>query len=406
MGTASSGEWIAILLYFALVIGVGVYFFFRDRKVEGEKEYFLGGRSMGGWVAALSAGASDMSAWVLMGLPGSIYLYGIGKVWIAVGLVIGTICAWVFVAPRLRRYSIRANDSITIPQFLTNRFQSKNKGLQIISAIVFVVVYCIYSASSISACGTLFNTVTGMSAKTAMIIATAIILVYVFLGGFNAVCWTDFFQGMLMLAALMLTPILALFAMKGADFVAPIMTVPENYFNPLSGGGFNWKSVSDILSGLGWGLGYFGMPHILVRYLSIKSEHEMRKSQIIGCSWIVLILAMSAVVGLIGRQFLGEIDNLTEIVPADMPYWLEVFDCGETIVIPNIEDVKTQMPSEYEILKTQSIHSEIAVPVFYRGNLSGFFGLDNPQRAMTAGSSDCLPLSAGTSAARGRTCAC
>ena len=130
-----------------------------------------------------------------------------------------------------------------------------------------------------------------------------------FLGGFSAVCWTDFFQGMLMLAALMLTPILALFVMKGADFVAPVMAVPENYFNPLSGGGFNWKSVSDILSGLGWGLGYFGMPHILVRYLSIKSEHEMRKSQIIGCSWIVLILAMSAVVGLIGRQFLGEIDN-------------------------------------------------------------------------------------------------
>ena len=271
MGTASSGEWIAILLYFALVIGVGVYFFFRDRHQEGEKEYFLGGRSMGGWVAALSAGASDMSAWVLMGLPGSIYLYGIGKVWISVGLLIGTVCAWIFVAPRLRRYSIRANDSITIPQFLTNRFLSKNKGLQIISAIVFVVVYCIYSASSISACGTLFNTVTGMSAKTAMIIATAIILVYVFLGGFNAVCWTDFFQGMLMLAALMLTPILALFVMKGADFFAPVMAVPENYYNVLSGGGFNWKSISDILSGLGWGLGYFGMPHILVRYLSIKS---------------------------------------------------------------------------------------------------------------------------------------
>ena len=127
MGTASSGEWIAILLYFALVIGVGVYFFFRARHQEGEKEYFLGGRSMGGWVAALSAGASDMSAWVLMGLPGSIYLYGIGKVWISVGLLIGTVCAWIFVAPRLRRYSIRANDSITIPQFLTNRFLSKNK---------------------------------------------------------------------------------------------------------------------------------------------------------------------------------------------------------------------------------------------------------------------------------------
>ena len=300
MGTASSGEWIAILLYFALVIGVGVYFFFRDRNVEGEKEYFLGGRSMGGWVAALSAGASDMSAWVLMGLPGSIYLYGIGKVWIAVGLVIGTICAWVFVAPRLRRYSIRANDSITIPQFLNNRFQSKNKGLQIISALVFVVVYCIYSASSISACGTLFNTVTGMSAKTAMIIATAIILVYVFLGGFNAVCWTDFFQGMLMLAALMLTPILALFVMKGADFVAPVMAVPENYFNPLSGGGFNWKSVSDILSGLGWGLGYFGMPHILLRFMAIREEKELNQSRRIATIWVVISMFIAVCIGVIG----------------------------------------------------------------------------------------------------------
>ncbi|MGM9670918.1 MAG: sodium/proline symporter PutP [Oscillospiraceae bacterium] len=299
-------ELMAMLLYFALVIGVGVYFFFKDRKQEGEKEYFLGGRNMGGWVAALSAGASDMSAWVLMGLPGSIYLYGVGKVWIAVGLLIGTVCAWIFVAPRLRRYSIRANDSITIPQFLTNRFLSKNKGLQIISAIVFVVVYCVYSASSISACGTLFNTVIGMDKQTAMIIATAIILLYVFLGGFNAVCWTDFFQGLLMLGALMLAPIIALFAMNAADFIAPAVNVTENYYSLLSGGSFDKQSLMDILSGLGWGLGYFGMPHILVRYISIKSEHEMRKSQIIGSSWTTLILIMSCIVGIVGRKFLGD----------------------------------------------------------------------------------------------------
>lgn len=299
-------ELMAMLLYFALVIGVGVYFFFKDRKQEGEKEYFLGGRNMGGWVAALSAGASDMSAWVLMGLPGSIYLYGVGKVWIAVGLLIGTVCAWIFVAPRLRRYSIRANDSITIPQFLTNRFLSKNKGLQIISALVFVVVYCVYSASSISACGTLFNTVIGMDKQTAMIIATAIILLYVFLGGFNAVCWTDFFQGLLMLGALMLAPIIALFAMNAADFIAPAVNVTENYYSLLSGGSFDKQSLMDILSGLGWGLGYFGMPHILVRYISIKSEHEMRKSQIIGSSWTTLILIMSCVVGIVGRKFLGD----------------------------------------------------------------------------------------------------
>lgn len=166
----------AIILYFVLVIGVGIYFFFKGRQSEGEKEYFLGGRNMGGFVAALSAGASDMSAWVLMGLPGSIYLYGVGKVWIAVGLLLGTIAAWLFVAPRLRRYSIRANDSITIPQFLTNRFLSKNKALQIISAIVFVVVYCIYAASSISACGTLFNSVLNIDPRIAMIAATAIIV--------------------------------------------------------------------------------------------------------------------------------------------------------------------------------------------------------------------------------------
>lgn len=295
----NTAELVAMLLYFALVIAIGVYFFFRDRRREGEKEYFLGGRKMGGWVAALSAGASDMSAWVLMGLPGSIYLYGVGKVWIGVGLLIGTVCAWIFVAPRLRRYSIRANDSITIPQFLTNRFLSKNKGLQIISALVFVIVYCIYSASSISACGTLFNTVLGMSRNTAMIIATAIILIYVFLGGFNAVCWTDFFQGLLMLAALMLAPIIAVFAMHAADFVAPAANLPGNYYTVFS-------SVTDILSGLGWGLGYFGMPHILVRYISIKSEHEMRKSQIIGSSWTTLILIMSCVVGLVGRTFIGD----------------------------------------------------------------------------------------------------
>lgn len=297
----------AIILYFLLVIGVGIFFFVKSKKSENEKEYFLGGRNMGGLVAALSAGASDMSAWVLMGLPGSIYLSGMGKVWIAVGLLLGTILAWLFVAPRLRRYSIKANDSITIPQFLTNRFLSSNKALQIISAIIFVIVYCIYSASSISACGTLFNTVLGIKPSIAMIVATAIIVVYTFLGGFNAVCWTDFIQGMLMLAALMFCPIIALFAMNASDFVAAGSTVlPENYYNFLSSGSLNWASIADIITGMGWGLGYFGMPHILVRYISIRSEKEMKKSQTIGIAWIVVILSMASVVGIVGRHFLGD----------------------------------------------------------------------------------------------------
>jgi sodium/proline symporter len=301
-------ELLALILYFIIVLVVGLYFFFRSRKrSENEKEYFLGGRNMNGWVSALSAGASDMSAWVLMGLPGTIYAIGVGQVWIAVGLLFGTVLAWVFVAPRLRRYSIVANDAITIPQFLTNRFCSGRKEIMIISAVVFVITYCVYTASSLYACGTLFNTVLGLDPKIAMIISAIVIVIYTFLGGYNAVCWTDFFQGMLMLAALMGIPILAVVMMKSASFVAPTVNLPENYYNLLSTGNFNWKSVSDIISGLGWGLGYFGMPHILIRYFSVKSEKEMRKSQIIGCTWLVLILGAATIVGIVGRKFLGDV---------------------------------------------------------------------------------------------------
>ena len=261
---------------------------------------------MNGFVAALSAGASDMSAWVLMGLPGSIYLWGMGQVWISVGLMIGTICAWVFIAPRLRDFSIKANDSITIPQFLTNRFKSTNPVLQAVCAVIFVVVYCIYSASSIYACGSLFNNMFGWNPLFAMIGATVIILLYTFLGGFNAVCWTDFFQGMLMLMALMAAPIVALIAMNKPGF-APVAEVVtgENYYNLLSSGKFDYDSIKDILSGLGWGLGYMGMPHILVRYMSIKSEKEMKRSQIIGCFWTTIILIMASVVALVAHQYLG-----------------------------------------------------------------------------------------------------
>lgn len=299
-------EILAMVLYLVLVVGVGVYFFFKGKKQEGEKEYFLGGRNMGGWVAALSAGASDMSAWVLMGLPGSIYLLGLGQIWISVGLLIGTLCAWIFIAPRLRRFSIRANDSITIPQFLTNRFMSENITLQVVSAIVFAVAYCIYSASSIVACGDLFNTVIGIDKSTAMLIATVVIVVYTLLGGFNAVCWTDFFQGMLMLGALMIVPIIAAVMLHMPGFAAPEMSIGENYYNLLSGDGVSNMSVIGIINGLAWGLGYAGMPHILVRYISIKSEKEMRKSQTVGCVWIVLILAMASIVGIVGRNFLGD----------------------------------------------------------------------------------------------------
>ncbi len=297
-------EIISFVLYFIIVLGVGFWFFFKKNSTN-EKDYFLGGREMGGWVSALSAGASDMSAWVLMGLPGAIFISGLSQIWISVGLVIGTVLAWIFVAPKLRRYAIKANDSITIPEFLSNRFMSKNNALRISCAVVFVVGYLLYSASSIYACGRLFNLlVPSVDKWVAMIIATVIIVVYTMLGGFNAVCWTDFFQGMLMLCALMFVPIIAYIILNVSGAVGEVST-SANYYSLLATGKFDWSSVATILTGLGWGLGYFGMPHILVRYMAVKSEKEMRKSQYIGSIWTFLICLMATIVAIVAHEYLG-----------------------------------------------------------------------------------------------------
>lgn len=304
-----NSELIAFILYFAMVLGIGIFFFFRT-KSGGEKDYFLGGRGMGAWVSALSAGASDMSSWVLMGLPASILASGLGQSWIAIGLGLGTILSWLLLARRLRKFSIVAKDSITIPQFLTNRFLSDSKALQIISALVFLVVYSVYAASSIKACGTLFNTVLGLDAKIAMYVAAAIILVYTFLGGFSAVCWTDFVQGMIMLAALMIAPIAAVLMMNAPSWTAEAPQVAEGYWSLFVTGKCDWTSIATIISGFGWGLGYFGMPHIIVRYMAIKSDAEVKRSRVIGISWTVLILIFAVAVGLIGRVFLVDVaDN-------------------------------------------------------------------------------------------------
>ena len=304
-------ELVIFIIYLLLMLGIGIFFFLRS-KSGGEKDYFLGGRKMGPWVSALSAGASDMSAWVLMGLPASVYALGVGQTWIAIGLAIGYTLSWLIEAPRLRRYSIAAKDSITIPQYLTNRFLASSRVLQILCAIIFLVAYTIYAASSIKACGTLFNTVVGVDANVAMYCAAAIIVLYTFMGGFSAVCWTDFFQGMLMLIALIATPIVALAALqagKGADAHA----VQAGYWS-LTGGAGGWDGVKGILSGLAWGLGYFGMPHIIIRYMSIRSEKECRRSAVIGSSWTTLILLFSVFTGLIGFRYFGNSLENNELV--------------------------------------------------------------------------------------------
>ena len=287
-------EVIVFIVYLLCMLAIGVFFFFRDRK-GGEKTFFLGDRRVGAWVGALSAGASDMSAWVLMGLPTSVYAFGLGKIWIPIGLVLGYTTSWLIEAPRLRRFSIVSGDAITIPQYLSNRFLASSKALQVICAVVFLLAYTVYAASSIKACGVLFHKVIGMDPLMAMYVAVFIIVGYTFMGGFSAVCWTDFFQGMLILAAMLLAPIFALFIL---DFSGETIDPALHFWNPAA----DWR---DVVSGLSWGLGYFGMPHIIIRFMSISSQKTLRRSAWIGIAWTVLILIFAAMIGIVGRLAFG-----------------------------------------------------------------------------------------------------
>ena len=301
-----SGEIIAFVLYFVAMLGIGVYFF-ASTKSNGEKEYFLGGRKMGPWVTAMSAQSSDMSAWLLMGLPGSIIAFGLGQAWIGIGLAIGTALNWIFVAKRLRKFSHAAGDAITLPQYLTNRFMAKSSALKIICAVVFLISFTIYVASAFSAGAKVFNQLfPSLPIDTAMIIFAAIILVYTFLGGYKAVCWTDFFQGMLMLVALLTVPIVMMFfgdkdvtllnkAVTGSD--GTVYTFVTNLFS---------ASPKEIISGLAWGLGYFGMPHILIRFMSIEKPSMVKKSATVAIIWVVLTLAATIVLAYIGRMYITD----------------------------------------------------------------------------------------------------
>ncbi len=289
-----NSEIIVFIAYFVILFFVGMIFFFNGSNRD-QEDYFLGGRSMGPWVTAMSAQASDMSAWLLMGLPGSILAFGFGQIWIGIGLALGTAANWIFCAKRLRQFSKASGDAITLPQYLTKRFATEKVTMQVICALIFLVAFTVYVASAFVAGTSVFTMLfPGMSEQTCMIIYALIIIGYTFLGGFPAVCWTDFFQGLLMLGALLLAPIFACFMLQPGQAAS----TPAGYWNVFT----SWQ---DILSGLGWGLGYFGMPHIIIRFMSLKSQKDLKKSAKIGITWTFLILLFSVLVGCIGRAYLG-----------------------------------------------------------------------------------------------------
>ena len=298
-------EILSFVLYFVVVLAIGIVFFVKSRGGD-EKDYFLGGRNMGPWVTAMSAQASDMSAWLLMGLPGSILAFGLGQAWIGIGLAIGTALNWIFCAKRLRCFSKQANDSITLPQYLSNRFVTSGKTLQIASAVIFLVFFTVYVASSFVAGTTVFTTLfPSLNEGTAMLIFAAIIILYTFLGGYKAVCWTDFFQGLLMLVALLAVPIVAICVGNIDQSLAAktLLDAEGNSCNFIANV-FN-APATEIISGLGWGLGYFGMPHILVRFMGIQKPSMVKKSAIVAIVWVVLSIGATMVMAYIGRMFIN-----------------------------------------------------------------------------------------------------
>ena len=293
---------IAFVCYLALMIGIGVW---SMKQTNDANDYFLGGRGLSGPVAALSAQASDMSGWLLMGLPGSVYALGTGQAWIAIGLGLGTIANWLIIAKPLRSYTIVANNSMTLPEFFGNRFHDDKKLLLGISSVIIVIFFLVYTASALASGGKLFNTVFGVDYHVALFIGAVVILVYTFLGGFLAVCTTDFVQGMLMLIGILVVPIIAWSFIGGevSDLIVQSGMNSEHYMS-LFYNGDHPITIIEILSNLAWGLGYCGMPHILVRFMAIKNEKELKKSSVIAIVWVVISLSFAIVIGVIGRAFL------------------------------------------------------------------------------------------------------
>ena len=298
---------IAFILYFVVVLGIGYYFYHRTHSME---DYVLGGRELNPYVSAMSAQASDMSGWLLLGLPGAIFVAGLGEIWIGIGLAIGSYLAWLFVAKRLRVYSEKCGNALTVPEFFSNRFRDEKGYLRLVSSVVILVFFTFYVTSGFVSGGNVFISIFGgdIDYKVAVWITAGIIVVYTFMGGFKAVCWTDFVQALLMLFAIIIVPLAALGHIDGGwDNMVNIVNHEVDHFTSLGWDGGKPITAIVLVSCLAWGLGYFGMPHIIVRYMAIKNPDEVRIARRVGTAWIVIALIGAALIGMIGHAW--AVDN-------------------------------------------------------------------------------------------------
>ncbi|WP_160725804.1 sodium/proline symporter PutP [Bacillus sp. USDA818B3_A] len=290
---------ISIIIY---LIGMWIIGYVAAKMTKNLSDYVLGGRRLGAGVAALSAGSSDMSGWLMLGLPGAMYLSGFGSIWLPIGLAIGAYLNWQFIAKPLRVYTKVANDSITVPDFFENRFHDSSKILRVVSAIVILVFFTFYTSSSLVGGAILLEKSFGMNYILALWIGAAVIVSYTFFGGFLAASWTDFFQGILMFLALIIIPFVAIHELGGwHDTVQKIGNIGTSYLNVYSG-----ATAVGVISLLAWGLGYFGQPHIIVRFMGIKSTKEIPKARLIGMGWMIISLFGAMFIGFAGIAYFAD----------------------------------------------------------------------------------------------------
>ena len=300
---------VAIAIYMAAMLVIGWYAFVRTKNLN---DYMLGGRGLGPAVTALSAGAADMSGWLLMGLPGAIYVNGLVGAWIAIGLTIGAYLNWLFVAPRLRIYTQVASDSITIPSFVDNRLRDKTKAIRIASGIIILIFFTFYVSSGMVAGGKFFNSSFGYEYHMGLLIVSGVVVAYTLFGGFLAVSYTDFLQGLTMFVALIAVPIFGVFLTGGMEeTVESIKTVNPEHLSLFA----STATVAGVVSSIAWGLGYFGQPHIIVRFMAIKSVKETTAARRIGIGWMIFSLLGAIATALVGIAYFQQ--NGTELKDAE-----------------------------------------------------------------------------------------
>ncbi len=302
-----NSTYVTFVLYLVLLIGIGLFFSRRNHNLE---DYLLGGRGMGSWVTALSAQASDMSSWLLMGLPGALFMSGLGQSWIAIGLGVGTLLNWLIVAPRLRNYTAKTG-ALTLPTFFKRRFAEPYNLLSMVSTFLTLLFFTIYTASGLKGTGLLFETTFGLPYYSAVLLGAGVMVFYTLLGGFMAVCWTDLFQGLLMFLAIVILPIAAFCSLEPGEFSAAIeaKNISLSLFKSNSTTAMGFLAM---VSAAAWGLGYFGQPHILARFMSIKSIKILPRTITIAMIWVVVSLAGALAVGMLAIPMFPDIAAKTE----------------------------------------------------------------------------------------------